>query len=197
MVRFLTKGLGWQEHPFSLSMLPNSKHIRLTIRALGDFTNQVPNIKKGTKVIISGPHGAFTHDKQVTDKVVYIAGGIGITPIRSLIEERANSPQPGDAVFIYGNRTVADTALMDELKALASKINMPIYNVLSEQPGYRGETGYVDEEKIKRLVPDVTKRDVFLCGPPPMMQGVVAALKKLDVPQGQIHYERFSLHKQQ
>lgn len=196
MVRFLTKGLSLQEHPFSLSMLPSAEHIRLTIRALGDFTNQMPNLKPGTEVIVSGPHGAFTHDKQITDKVLYIAGGIGITPIRSLIEERANAGLTGTAALLYGNRTQGDTALLGELQTLAARIKMPIFNILSEQKDYKGETGYVDGEKIKRLVPDFAERDIFLCGPPPMMAGVKDALKQLGVPQAQVHYERFSLHKQ-
>lgn len=196
MVRFLAKSFAWQEHPFSLSMLPNGKQLRLTIRALGDFTNAIPKLKKGTRVIVSGPHGAYTHDRQVTDKVVYIAGGIGITPIRSLIEERSQMSEPGDSVLIYGNRTQADTALLAELQKLGAKINMPIYNVLSEQPGYKGEKGYVDGEKIARLVPDIIERDVYLCGPPPMMRGIIAALTEMGVPKKQIHYERFALHKQ-
>jgi len=196
MVRFLTKGLAGQEHPFSMSMLPNQNQIRLTIKAQGDFTNQMPNLKAGTKVIVSGPHGAFTHDKQVTNKVLYIAGGIGITPIRALVEERSNAGLRNSAAMLYGNRNQGDSALLEELLTLGAKINMPIFNVLSEQADYKGEKGYIDAEKIKRLVPDFATRDIFLCGPPPMMNGIVAALKQLGMPANQIHYERFSLHKQ-
>lgn len=195
MVRFLTKRLWAQEHPFSLSKLPDAKGFRLTIRALGDFTNQMPTLKPGTKVIVSGPHGAYTHDKQATNKILYIAGGIGITPIRAMIEERAAWPEPGNAVLIYGNKTIGDSTLLAELDELGKKIHMPIHNVLSEQKDYKGEAGYVDGEKIKRLVPDVTKRDVFVCGPPPMMNSIIAELKSMGVPAGQIHYERFALHK--
>lgn len=195
MVRFLTRKLGWQEHPFSLSMLPTNNQLRLTIKQLGDFTNQIPQLKPGTRVMISGPHGAFTHDKQVAQKVLYIAGGIGITPIRALIQERATgAAQGGDAVLLFGNRTIGDTALLTELQQLGAKIKMPIHNVLSEQPGYSGENGIIDTQRIQRLVPDVAERDVFLCGPPPMMAGVRASLKQLGVPDGQVHYERFSLY---
>lgn len=195
MVRFLTKRLGWQEHPFSISMLPSSGHFRLTVRQLGDFTNQVPNLKAGTRLIVSGPHGAFTHKKQITNKALYIAGGIGITPIRSMIEERAGWQAPGKAVLVYGNRTLKDAALLSELTTLGKKIGMPIHNVLSEQNGYKGETGYIDGERIKRLVPDFKTRDIFVCGPPPMMNSLIADLKAMGVPPKQIHYERFALHK--
>ncbi|MGH7196618.1 MAG: ferredoxin reductase family protein [Candidatus Saccharimonadales bacterium] len=194
MVRFFTKELGWQEHPFSLSMVPNSQHLRLTIRQLGDFTNQVPFIKPGTPVMVSGPYGAFTHEQQRQQKVLYIAGGVGITPIRAMIEERAKQ-SGGDAILLYGNRSVTDTIFLNELTQLGHKISMPVHNVVSEESEYSGEKGYVDKDKIARLVPDITERDIFLCGPPPMMAGVVAALKQLGVPAAQVHYERFSLHK--
>lgn len=195
LVRFLTKGLWLQEHPFSLSMLPTSQHLRLTIRQLGDFTNAVPSIKPGTKVMVSGPYGAFTHEQQITRKVLYITGGMGITPIRAMVEERSLWPDTEDAILLYGNRTIADTIFLDELKKLTAKANMPMYNVLSEQKNYKGETGLVDTQKIARLVPDVAKRDVFVCGPPGMLVGMIASLKELGVPEVQIHYERFSLHK--
>lgn len=195
LVRFFDKHLVWQEHPFSLSMLPSPEYLRLTIRALGDFTKAVPAIKPGTKVWVSGPYGAFTHHLQRQEKVLYIAGGIGITPIRAMIEERANLNKPSDAVLLYGNRSEPDTVFLAELQKLAAKINMPIHNVLSEQKSYSGETGYIDKQKIVRLVPDVTTRDIFLCGPPPMMWGIISALQELGVPKENIHYERFALHK--
>ncbi len=195
LVRFLDRGFMLQEHPFSLSRLPDGEILRLTIRQLGDFTNMIPQLKPGTKVWVNGPYGAFTHDQQRTNKLVYIAGGIGITPIRSMIEDQARRSERGNSVLLYGNRTVADTIFLDELAQLGKQIDMPIHNVLSEQKGYKGETGFIDAEKIKRLVPDVTTRDIFLCGPPPMMWGIITQLKALGVPAAQIHYERFSLHK--
>lgn len=195
LVRFLDKDRIWQEHPFSLSKLPNQDHIRLTIRQLGDFTNSVPAIVPGTKVWVSGPYGAFTHEQQSARKVLYIAGGIGITPIRAMLEERANHSQKGTAVMLYGNRSEADTALMSELLPLAKSLDMPLHNILSDQPDYKGEKGFVDKEKIARLVPDVVERDIFLCGPPPMMAGIKKSLSELGVPEHRVHYERFALHK--
>lgn len=195
MVRFWTPGLRFQEHPFSLSQLPNDEHLRVTVRQLGDFTNQVPKLPVGTRVIVSGPHGAFTHQQAASDRLLYIAGGIGITPIRSMLEERAQWDNPPEAVLLYANRSIAETALIDELTAIASKSNLRLFNVLSDEPNYKGEKGYIDKEKIVRLVPDVAKRDIFLCGPPPMMVGVRTALAELGVKPHQIHYERFALHK--
>ncbi len=195
LVRFLERPFILQEHPFSLSRLPDGKTLRLTIRQLGDFTNMIPQLKPGTKVWVSGPFGAFTHEQQRTNKILYIVGGIGITPIRSMIEDQARRGEKGNAVLLYGNRTVADTIFLDELTKLGRHIDMPIHNVLSDQKGYTGETGFIDAEKIMRLVPDATSRDIFICGPPPMMFGIMKQLKGVGVPASQIHYERFSLHK--
>lgn len=195
LVRFLSRPFVWQEHPFSLSRLPNGQTLRLTIRQCGDFTDQVPQLKPGTKVWVCGPFGAFTHDLRRTNKLLYIAGGIGITPIRSMIEDQTNRNETGNAVLLYGNRTVAETVFFDELTELGKHIAMPIYNIVSDQKDYPGEKGIIDGEKIKRLVPDVAERDIFLCGPPAMMWGIIPELKALGVPNQQIHYERFSLHK--
>jgi predicted ferric reductase len=195
LVRFLSRQLWAQEHPFSLSRLPDGKTIRLTIRQLGDFTNEVPHIKPGTYVAVSGPFGAFTHEQRATQKVVYIAGGIGITPIRSLIEAQVRAGEKDTSVLLYGNRSVADTVFLEELTDLAAHSNMPLHNILSDQKEYSGETGFIDKEKIARLVPDIRERDVFLCGPPPMMWGIMEQLKELGVSESQVHYERFALHK--
>jgi predicted ferric reductase len=195
LVRFLAKPFVWQEHPFSLSRMPDGETLRLTIRQLGDFTNMIPGLKPGTKVSVTGPYGAFTHELQLTQKIVYIVGGIGITPIRSMIEDQARRREIGNSVLLYGNRTKADTIFLEELTKLGSEIDMPIHNILSDQKGYKGEVGFVDIEKIMRLVPDVKERDVFLCGPPPMMWGIMDQLKAAGVPPEQIHYERFALHK--
>lgn len=195
LVRFFNKDLVLQEHPFSLSRLPTNDTLRLTIRQLGDYTNLIPQLQPGTRVWVSGPFGSFTHQQQHTNKLLYIVGGIGITPVRSMIEDQANRGEKGNAVLLYGNRTQADTIFWQELTQLGKKIAMPIINVLSDQKGYTGETGYIDKEKITRLVPDVMERDVFVCGPPIMMWNVIDQLKEIGVPPAHIHYERFSLHK--
>lgn len=195
-VRFLTPQLWIEEHPFSLSMLPGGDMLRITARQLGDFTNAVPNLKPGTKVIVGGPYGSFTKYLQRTDKLLYIAGGIGITPIRTLLEERAKQEERSEAILLYGNRSIAETALWSEVQALAKKTQVTVHNILSEQPDWAGEKGFIDKEKIQRLVPDIAERDVYLCGPPPMVNAVVPLVKALNVPERQLHFERFSLHKQ-
>lgn len=190
IVRFLTKGLWWQAHPFSISMAPDGKRLRITVKAVGDFTAKVPDLPAGTEVIIDGPYGIFTAEAGVAKKTLMIAGGIGITPVRSVLEEF--SRPLADVVLLYGNKTVDDVVFKEELENFSRK-GVRVVHVLSEESGYMGEKGRIDSEKIRRLVPDVAEREVYLCGPGPMMTSVRVALQALGVPKASIHFEKFSL----
>jgi len=193
LVRFLARGFRWEAHPFSMSCFPDGKQIRLTIKRLGDFTRRIPDLKPGTPVIIDGPHGVFTARRCKSPKVLMIAGGIGITPIRSLAEELLAAGR--DITLIYGNRQHALIALEKELDALvrAAAGRLRVIHVMSDDPEWPGEKGRVDAARMARLVPDVKERDVYLCGPPVMMKLVRSALVGLGVRRRRLYYERFSL----
>ncbi|MFA6039376.1 MAG: ferric reductase-like transmembrane domain-containing protein [Candidatus Peribacteraceae bacterium] len=191
VLRFLHRGLWWQAHPFSLSCLPNDRHLRVTIKALGDFTQRAGEIPVGTSVVIDGPYGIFTDRGDVTRNVLCIAGGIGITPIRPLFEQVLG--QGRKAVLLYANRTAADIVFAEELKAVAEASHARFIPIVSNEPAFPGEKGKLDAEKIRMLVPDVPEREVYLCGPLPMMEAVIAALRSLGLPPEQLHYEKFEL----
>lgn len=191
IMRFFTRGLWWQAHPFSLSLVPNGTRLRITVKELGDFTRTLKDLKEGTKVMIDGPYGVFTDLFSVSPKVLMIAGGIGITPIRSLAEQMLAKGK--DVVLLYGNKTANDIVFKDELAVLEQKYQAKVAHVISDEPGYQGEKGYIDEEKLRRLVPDLPSREVYLCGPVPMMEALVIMLQKLGVGKHRIHYEKFSL----
>ncbi len=193
IVRFLAKGFRWEAHPFSMSCFPDGRQLRLSVKRLGDFTRRIPELKPGTPVLIDGPHGIFTSRVCASGKVLLIAGGIGITPIRSLAEEMAGAGR--DVVLIYGNRNSETLVFRSELEELAARAGgrLRLVNVMSDDPAWPGEKGRVDRERIARLVPDLSGRDVYLCGPPLMMKGVRAALAGLGVPATRIHHERFAL----
>ncbi len=190
ILRFLSKQLWWQAHPFSLSMMPNGKELRITVRELGDFTRQLKDVIPGTKIMIDGPYGVFTDFFGSSSKILCIAGGIGITPIRSLMEHMLAKGK--HVVLLYANRTQQTTVFTKELADLAAKYPTQIIHILGDQPNYQGETGRIDEEKIKRLVPDVASREIYLCGPPPMMESIIALLHTLGIKKSRIHYEKFS-----
>lgn len=193
VVRFLAKGFRWEAHPFSVSAFPDGRQLRLTIKQLGDFTKRISQLKDGTPVLIDGPHGIFTASNARSEKVLMIAGGIGITPVRSVAEEMVSAGR--DIVLIYGNRNSKSIVFRKELDELAAKAagRIKVVHVMSDEPGWQGEKGRIDRERIQRLVPDLADRDVFLCGPPVMMDSIRAILISLNVPSSRIHYERFAL----
>jgi predicted ferric reductase len=185
---FLQKGM-WYTHPFSFSSDWNGKNIRISVKNVGDFTSQIPTLTPGTKVIIDGPLGVFTEKKAVKDKYLFIAGGIGITPFRSLIESLSKKEK--DIVLLYGNKTPEDIVFENELKNFPHKSHVVLSHVTSDNVENKFEVGRIDEEKINKFVPDVRDREIYICGPVPMMNSVLSILEKLGIPSGQIHYERF------
>jgi predicted ferric reductase len=191
ILRFFAPGLWWQAHPFSLSFVPDGKELRVTIKELGDFTKQVANIPPGTKLMIDGPYGVFTSLFSVSPKVLLIAGGIGITPIRSLIEQMAK--QKKNVALLYANKAQQDIVFQKELDDIARVYGANVTHILSDDPEFNGERGYVDKEKITRLVPDLATREVYLCGPPPMMTALIKTLGELGVANSRVHYEKFVL----
>lgn len=190
-VQFLQRGFWWQSHPFSLSIGPNGRSLRITPKAVGDFTSQIPQLKPGTLVLLDGPFGTFMEEPTTRQKVLLLAGGIGLTPLRSLAESMVTRGK--DLVLLNANRTPQDIVLADELIELSRRGSLRVIDVISDNPSFPGERGRLDADRIKRLVPDVAEREVFLCGPVPMMKALLQALATLGVPSSRIHYERFAL----
>ncbi len=191
-VRFLARGFWWEKHPFSLSNYPDGERLRLTIKKIGDFTSAIPKLKPGTRVLVDGPYGALTANRAALPDVLLIAGGIGITPLRSLLE--AFALEGRDITLLYANRSEKRIVFQEELAKLAAQHPYPkVHVIISHPEDWSGERGHVDEEKLRRLVPDLTQREVFLCGPSAMMAAVRKALQALGVPGSRIHFERFRL----
>ncbi|WP_435281896.1 ferredoxin reductase family protein [Streptomyces koelreuteriae] len=181
--RFLTKDRWWQANPFSLSAAPDGRTLRLTAKRAGDGSEALRHLKVGTRVFAEGPYGAFTTLHRTRPDAVLIAGGVGVTPIRALLEELR-----GHAVVIYRVATDQDAVLYDELRDLAHAKGAELHLVTGPPVPDLLAPG-----ELTRLVPDIAGRDVYLCGPPPMMNAVLGSLRELDVPKAQIHFERFSL----
>ena len=188
ILRFLCRGFWWQAHPFSISQKPDGKFLRVTIKNVGDFTSKIPQLAAGTKVLIDGPHGVFTEQAARQKKILLIAGGIGITPLRSLAEQMIEHGR--DVAMLYGNRTSGEIALKKELDALSG---LRVQYIISDDSSWFGPKGRIDKEAIQTLVPDFKEREVYLCGPVPMMKSVRAALKRLGLAESMIHWEKFSL----
>ena len=142
---------------------------------------------------MDGPHGIFTAAQAAQSKVLLIAGGIGITPIRALAEELACAGK--EIVLLYANRDAPSIVFREELRELQRQYpNLHVTYVLDRtEKDDEGECGHIDEEKLRRLVPDVAERDVFLCGPPPMIVSLRHVLRTMGVPKSRLHDELFSL----
>jgi len=122
---------------------------------------------------------------------LFIAGGVGITPIRALLESLG--PKGKDLILLYSNKSRAEHIFAEELEALSKEFGFKIKNIYSDEKVDGAEQGYLDQAMLKRLVPDLVERDVFLCGPPPMMDALKKALTNLGLPKKQFHWERFAL----
>ena len=187
-ITFMQKGL-WFTHPFSFSVEHNDTYIRFTMKALGDYTKKLGELKVGTRVILDGPLGLFIEETTQNKKLLFIAGGIGITPIRAMIGDIMR--RKADIILIYAAHTVEDIAFRKEFDLFQEKQPFPIhYIIATPTEGY--ESGFLDREKLVRFVTDFFERDVFLCGPPPMMAATVTNLKGLGFKNLNLHYEMFS-----
>lgn len=191
LVRFLAPGFWWQTHPFSISLPPNGQTLRLTIKQLGDYTREIPQLKPGTPVIVDGPYGVFTAARAVSSRVVLIAGGIGITPLRAMADALLAAGR--EVILLYANRNAAGVVFKGEFDSLSAAFpaKFRAVYVMSQDPAWEGEKGFLDADMIRRLVPDIKERDIYLCGPPPMMKIIRSLLKRQGAKR--VYSERFSL----
>jgi predicted ferric reductase len=182
--RFLAPGLWWQAHPYSLSALPRPPMLRLTIKATGDHGQELLHQKPGTRVIIEGPYGAFTHHARATDGVALIAAGVGITPVRAMLEDL---PYHVDVVVVVRASSSDDLVFREEVAALVDGRGGRAYAVVGPR-----ETARFGARALARFVPDLAERDVFVCGPRGFTDSVIEAALALGVPKARIHHEAFA-----
>jgi predicted ferric reductase len=185
--RFLAKDSWWASHPFSLSAAPSGGSLRITVKALGDFSGKIRRVRPGTRVVAEGPFGSFTEAARRREKVVLIAGGIGITPIRALLEE-----MNGDVIVLYRVMHDDDIIFRDELEDLASERGIDIRFVVGDHETDDGRD-LLSPKHLQELVPDIAEREVYVCGPPAMTNAIRANVRDAHVPARFIHAERFAL----
>ncbi|MEH0938686.1 ferredoxin reductase family protein [Micromonospora psammae] len=185
--RFLTPGCWWQSHPFSLSAAANGRWLRLTVKVVGGHTADLRDLDAGTRVWAEGPSGTFTAAHRTRERALLIAGGSGIAPLRAMLEEL-----PPGAALIYRARTPADVLLHHELDWLAQARHTSVWYVVGrrDDPGPRQ---VMSPEGLRGLVPDLVRRDVYLCGPSGLVAESVRALRAAGVPRRQIHLAPFEL----
>ena len=185
--RFLARDLWWASNPYSLSAAPGPDWLRITVKDFGEHSSALARVRPGTRVFAEGPYGAMTAIRRRRRKVLLIAGGIGITPLRALFETLPGGQR--DITLIYRAGHNADTVFRDELVAIAHQRGAQLHIVT----GHRSELGYdpLSKDTLTANIPDLRNHDVYVCGPDRMAESVVAALREAEVPRRQIHHESF------
>jgi predicted ferric reductase len=182
-------------HPFSFSSSAETAdgQVEMTIRNLGDFTSAVPKVSEGQRVYLDGPYGAFTIGNPA-DMHVLIAGGIGVTPIMSMIRTLADRGDRRPVTLLYGSRDWDSITFREELEALQARLNLTVVHVLANPPpGWTGEQGFITADLFRRhLPPPYASHEYFICGPNVMMDAIERALGHMRVPLSKYHSERYS-----
>jgi predicted ferric reductase len=188
IVRFLTREGWWRAHPYSISAQPNGRWLRLTVKGLGDDSRRLADLPVGTRAIVEGPYGNMTPARRSRDRVLLVAGGIGVTPLRALLEDLSAKAH---VVLLYRARSAADLVFRHELDVLVERREATVrYLIGSRRDPLTGDDR-LGAASIQAMVPDVADRDVYVCGPNAMMQAVAAAVVGLGVPASRIYRERF------
>jgi predicted ferric reductase len=188
--RFLTRSWWWRAHPFSVSAAPNGRYLRITVKPLGDFTHELARIQPGTKVIAEGPYGRFTELARTSPKVLLIAAGVGIVPIRALIEEL--DVAPGDMTLIYRARSWDDVVFKNELEELAWSRPMAIHWLIGRRGSPEVPADPLSAEALRGRIPQLAQHDVYICGPGALIRDVGHALLAAGVAPHRIHHELFA-----
>jgi ferredoxin-NADP reductase len=186
--RFLARGMWWESHPFSLSASPRGRRLRITVKASGDYSARLATIRPGTRVVADGPFGRFTAESRRRERLLMIAGGIGITPIRALLDEL---PAQADVTVVYRALADDDIVFRSELDDLAQRHDVTLHYVVGDHRDARS-AHLLSAAHLSEMVPDLRERDVFLCGPPGLVAAIRGTLREAHVPRRNVHLEEFA-----
>jgi predicted ferric reductase len=194
--RFLD-GPGWTRgNPYTISAAPGDNRFRLTVRAAGDGSQRATSLRPGTRVLIEGPYGTMTAARRRHPRLLLMAAGVGITPIRALLED---SPYgPGESTLIYRFSQDTHAIFLSEIEDIATRRGVTVIYL----PGRRRSDGSWqpadeasvpdDADALRDLVPELLDSDIFVCGPPAWVSAVKRAARRAGVERDQLHTEDFA-----
>ncbi len=185
-LRDLSPGRWWSNNPFSLSAEPTTTGLRFTIKDRGDASRAFTRIKEGARVAIEGPYGVCTPDLVGDDRVLLVAGGVGIGPIVSFLEQLSPSSQP---VVLYRAHAQAEVAHADELERLAAEHGGRLHILVGARSTLKVPDPFAADVLLK-TIPDLAQRVVVVAGPESMIKAVQRGARKAGVPAERIHAER-------
>ncbi|MGM0428511.1 MAG: ferredoxin reductase family protein [Thermodesulfobacteriota bacterium] len=195
---FRDPSLPVEEHHWTISSSPAQKDfISSTIKASGDFTATMGQTKPGDTASVDGPFGRFSYLLHPDERdLVFLVGGIGITPLMAMLRHMRDIGDTRSVVLLYANRKQDQIVFRQELDQMVEegRPNLTLVHVLSRpEEGWTGETGHVDQERIEKYCgPTLDNKTFYICGPPPMAESLITALRKMGVPHKRIRQEIFS-----
>jgi predicted ferric reductase len=193
-IKLVRPGRSTEQHPFTISSAPGGEPpLTSTIKESGNFTRTIGQTRIGDRARVEGPFGRFSLVNYPAEAYLFVAGGVGITPIMSMLRYLRDTDDRRAAALIYGNKTESDILFRDELGEMSDHVK--VTHVLSSpEAGWNGRKGLVTTDLLREEVGElVGSADVFLCGPPAMMDSVITSLGTLGVAGSRIHYERFTV----
>jgi predicted ferric reductase len=191
--RFWTPGTWWHSHPISLSAAPTDTRLRITVRDLGEGSRSISSVPRGTRVWFEGPYGIFTDAGRTAPKLAVIAAGIGITPVRALLQD--SQLAPGEATVLLRASGPQDTYLWGEVGELARRKSMALTTMIGTRsidgPGWMTQAATDAGTTMLDLFPELLDSDLYLCGPTAWLDAVEADARAAGLPDHQLHAERF------
>jgi predicted ferric reductase len=182
-------------HPFSIACAANSRQLCFSADAAGDFTNSLKNIEPGASAWIEGPFGSFVPDPDPNVSLFLVAGGIGITPMMSMLRTYQRSGEQRRVLLLYANPDLDQACFTEELEKLEQELNLEVVHVLEDPPeDWHGESGLIDEDLLARYLDRLDGPVQYMtCGPAPLMDQVVSVLRSHGVDWRRIFSERFQI----
>lgn len=191
-------GVPPEEHHFTISSSPANRHyVTSTIKALGDFTSQIGSLRPGDRVRIQAPFGRFSYPLYPEEKeLVFLTGGIGITPLMSMLRHMRDTERTIPVTLFYANRAEEDIVFKEELDALEADehFRLKVVHILSHPAeGWNGESGHLSKDMIQRhLDSPQGERGYYLCGPKALVKAAEEILRDMGVSDRRLHTEIFS-----
>jgi len=183
-----------EPHPFTISSSPGSSSLSVTVKSVGDFTRTLPGMRTPGRAFVDAPFGTFSYQNHDAEDLVFIAGGIGITPFLSMLRDMRDRRLHKRVTLFWGNKRDEDIICRKELDEMVSKNpGLEIIHVLSRQEDWQGEKGHINTDMLGRYKPRLPGAKCFICGPPTFLKDIRKALQALGVPRKQIYWERFAL----
>jgi len=186
IVRPLAKGLWWQAHPFSLSAAPTTDGLKISVKSLGDGSAAIGRLPVGTRVVIEGPFGACTPRAIEDRKVLFIVGGIGVTPVKAMLERLDGRNQP---IVLYRASRHDDLIYANELRGMAKALGGELMTLVGPTATLAAKDPF-SGKVLRRAIPDLSERVALLCGPERLLWAGRAGLREAGVASEDIHFEQ-------